>query len=224
MKFQDKELILFDLDGTLIDSVPDIANATNAMLKELNRTPYTEAVIRTFVGNGAKVLVRRALEGSVLLSDDYDEVLFAKAFSIFLKKYSESVCEDTVLYGDVASTLNALKEKGYRMALVTNKPERFIAPILERFNLQHLFEICLGGDSLSEKKPHPMPLLYVCKKLTISPAKSVMVGDSKNDILSAQSAVMDSIGVTYGYNYEEHISLSKPTAVVDDFSELLAMF
>lgn len=224
MRFQDKKLILFDLDGTLIDSVPDIAIAINAMLKELNRTLYTESTIRTFIGKGAKELVCSALKNSSLILNSFDEVLFEKAFTLFMNKYGENVCEHTVLYGNVSNTLIELKERGYQLALVTNKPERFIAPILERFDLQYLFDICLGGDSLSEKKPHPMPLIYACNKLNIAPTKAVMIGDSKNDILAARSAEMDSIGVTYGYNYEQHISLSKPTKVVDDMSELLTFF
>ena len=104
---------------------------------------------------------------------------------------------------------------------MTNKPFDFVAPILVGLKMDGLFSYILGGDSLSEKKPHPMPLLHVCEKLSVMVEDTVMVGDSKNDILAANACGMDSVGVTYGYNYGEDIALHNPSMIIDDFSKLL---
>jgi len=219
--FTNKKLIIFDLDGTLVDSVPDLALGVNIMLKTLGRETFEEEVIRSWVGNGAQTLVKRALSGSAVIDERLDSKLFEEALSIFLKAYKENLCVKTVLYPEVLSTLTTLKERGFVLALVTNKPFEFIAPLLEGLGMKDSFELCLGGDSLAVKKPEPLPLLHVCEKLGFSVETSVMVGDSKNDILAANSAKMQSIGVTYGYNYGEDIGVYNPDFVVDSFAEIL---
>ena len=108
--------------------------------------------------------------------------------------------------------------------VVTNKPVEFVEPILKGFGIYELFEFYIGGNSLEKKKPDPMPLLYVCEKLNISVDEAVMVGDTQNDILSANRANMQSIGLTYGYNYGQPISSFNPDLVVDDFSDILKSF
>ena len=216
MNFTKKELLIFDFDGTLIDSVPDLALAVNHTLKSLNKDTFEEDIIRSWVGNGAVTLVKRALSG--------DEILFEKALAIFLTFYKNNLCVKTKLYPNVSSTLKTLKNKGYRLAIVTNKPYDFIEPILKGLELENTFEFCLGGDSLTLKKPNPEPLFYTCKKLGVDVENSLMIGDSKNDILAATSAKMDSIGVSYGYNYGEDIALYKPDVVVDDFADILKSF
>ncbi len=223
MKLSNKELIIFDFDGTLIDSAPDLALSVNYMLKSIGRAPFDENTIRSWVGNGAQTLVRRGLSGSAQIDDNIDEVLFEKALDIFLKFYAENVCIKTVLYPKVVRTLKILKEQNYRMAIVTNKPFDFIEPILKGLDLEGYFELNLGGDTLERKKPDPLPLNYVCEKLSVSIEKTLMIGDSKNDIIAANAAQMQSIGVTYGYNYGEDIGLYKPTFVVDDFSDIVGL-
>ena len=224
MKFTDKELILFDLDGTLIDSVPDLARAVNEMLTILRRDTFTEDIIRFWVGNGAQTLVRRALSGSREVTENIDERLFDEALNIFLDFYSQHLCADTHPYPHVAQTIQALKEKGYRLGVITNKPFEFVGPILAGLELTGLFEYCLGGNSLERKKPDPLPLLHICRELEVSIDASVMVGDSKNDILAANAAGMQSIGVTYGYNYGEDIAVYAPDVIVNDFGDILPMF
>lgn len=224
MKFDNKEIILFDLDGTLIDSAPDLALAVNHMLQELNRETFSEDAIRYWVGNGAQVLVKRALSGQSDIDENLDPDLFTKALDIFLAFYAQNLCLETVTYPNVSSTLHALKAEGYRLVIVTNKPFDFVSPILKGLELDALFEFCLGGDSLDKKKPDPLPLLHVCERMNVSVGQCVMVGDSKNDIWAANAAGMQSIGVTYGYNYGEDISMYEPNIVVDDFADILKVF
>jgi phosphoglycolate phosphatase len=222
LKLENKKLLIFDLDGTLINSALDLALAVNYMLETLEQETFSEDIIHGWVGNGALTLVKRALSGSRTVDNGLDEVYVQKALKIFLDYYEKNLCNATVTYPHVISTLKTLKEK-YTLAIVTNKPFVFVAPILKGLEMDGLFALILGGDSLEEKKPHPMPLLHVCEKLSVSVESSVMIGDSKNDILSANACNMDSVGVTYGYNYGEEIGVHKPTVIIDDFSELLEL-
>ena len=222
MKLENKQLLIFDLDGTLIHSALDLALAVNYMLDKIGRETFSEETIHGWVGNGALTLVKRALSGTRIVDKNLDEAYVGKALKIFLDYYAKNLCNATVPYPHVIRTLRTLKEK-YTLAIVTNKPFAFVSPILKGLEMGGLFELILGGDSLSEKKPHPMPLLHVCEKLSVSVEASVMVGDSKNDILAATACGMDSIGVTYGYNYGEDIGVHKPTVILDDFSELLEL-
>lgn len=221
MKLSNKEVILFDLDGTLIDSVPDLALAVNHMLETLNRDTFSVDIIRFWVGNGAQVLVKRALSGDSKIDEDLNPILFSKALDIFLTFYGQNLCIRTATYPLVPQTLKVLKTQGYRLVIITNKPFDFIAPILEGLQLGELFEYFIGGDSLTEKKPNPLPLLHICEKLGVTVEECIMVGDSKNDILAANTCGMQSIGVTYGYNYGEDIGVYKPSIVIDNFGDLL---
>ncbi len=224
INFKSKELLLFDLDGTLIDSAPDLALAVNHTLEVLGRLTFEESIVRSWVGNGAQTLVKRALSGKSEIDESIDEALFEKALEIFLSFYRDNLCVKTVTYPNVSQTLQTLKTQGYRMVIVTNKPYDFIEPILKGLNLEAVFELSLGGDSLTHRKPNPEPLLYVCEKLNVSVEKTIMIGDSKNDILAAKAADMNSIGVSYGYNYGEDIAIYNPDAVVDNFSDILKSF
>jgi len=221
LKLKDKKLLIFDLDGTLIDSSGDLALSVNHTLKTLNLPTYDIETIHHWVGNGAETLVKRALSGSITIDTSLEESYWKNALKILLDFYSKNLTVETVTYPNVITTLKTLKEQGYKLAIVTNKPFLFVEPILKEFGLNDLFEVILGGDSLDEKKPNPLPLLYVCQKLDISPSKSVMIGDSKNDILAGKSANMDSIGVTYGYNYGESIESYEPTIVCNRFEDIL---
>ncbi len=220
MKFNHKEVILFDLDGTLIDSVPDLASAVNHMLEALQRERFSEETIRYWVGNGAQMLVKRALSGQTEIDENLDTALFEKALEIFLTFYGQNLSHNTVAYPNVSTTLHGLKEKGYRLVIVTNKPFDFVGPIMKGLKLDGLFEFWIGGDSLEKKKPDPLPLLHVCEHMNVSVEQCVMVGDSKNDLLAANTCGMQSVGVTYGYNYGEDIRIYNPTFIVEDFSEL----
>ena len=220
MQFENKKLLIFDLDGTLINSALDLALAVNYMLQTLELDTFEEEIIHGWVGNGALILVQRALSGDRTVDVSLDDAYVQKALKVFLDYYEKNLCNATVAYPNVFSTLNTLKQN-YRLAIVTNKPFAFVAPILKTLKMDALFELILGGDSLSEKKPHPMPLLHVCETLGVTVDASVMIGDSKNDILAANACAMQSVGVTYGYNYGEDIAMYEPSVIIDDFSELL---
>ena len=222
MKFSNKKLIIFDLDGTLIDSSPDLALAINHMLSTIGRETFSTNTIHYWVGNGAQTLVKRALSGSNTIDETIDPILFEKALQIFLDFYAKNLAVETVTYPHVKETLTRLKEENYTLTIVTNKPFAFVSPILKALELDDFFELILGGDSLKEKKPHPLPLLHVCETLNFNVNEAVMIGDSKNDILAANASHMQSIGLTYGYNYGEEISIYKPDAVFSDFSDILS--
>ncbi|MFT6692263.1 MAG: phosphoglycolate phosphatase [Colwellia sp.] len=225
MSPENKTVLLFDLDGTLVDSAPDLAAAINQMLLALNLTTFPQEIIRGWVGNGAKTLVERALHHSLNSNSALDKSLSKAevndALAIFLNYYQHCLCIESSLYKGVRETLLALKNQGYRLAIITNKPTEFIEPIVTGFGLKGLFELQLGGDSLVERKPHPLPLLHACETLKVSVAQCIMIGDSKNDILAAKAANIQSIGLTYGYNYGEDIRAYQPDWCLDTFAELL---
>ncbi len=216
--------LLFDLDGTLVDSVPDLAYALNLSLHDLDRTQYTEDEIRNWVGNGAQVLVKRGLSGSLDISPHLSETLVTQAFNRFLYHYRENLNQRSHLYPNVKQTLQTLYDKDFQLAVVTNKPSEFVAPILQGFGIAQYFNTTLGGDALEEKKPSPMPLLHVCTMLASNPEHCIMVGDSNNDILAAKAANMKSIGLRYGYNYGEDIAQHNPDWVFDEFSQIASLF
>ncbi len=217
-----KQLLIFDFDGTLIDSVPDLADATNAMLTTLGKETYSIDTIRNWIGNGSRLLVERALVGKVEVTEGMLTIEEAdRAEQIFFDAYTKLGGSKTVAYPDVDSGLKKLHAAGYTLALVTNKPIRFVPKILQSFGWQDLFSQVMGGDSLPVKKPDPTPLLHVCATLDVSVAQSVMIGDSKNDILAGQNANMDTLGLSYGYNYGQDIRELNPTKAFDNFADLV---
>ena len=217
-----KQLLIFDFDGTLIDSVPDLADATNAMLTTLGKKTYPIETIRNWIGNGSRLLVERALVGKVdVLEGELTVEEANHAEHLFFEAYKNLSGSKTVAYPDVDSGLKKLKAAGFTLALVTNKPIRFVPKILQSFGWQDLFSEVLGGDSLPVKKPDPAPLLHVCEALNVTPAQAVMIGDSRNDILAGQNANIDTLGLSYGYNYGQDIRELNPTAAFDDFAALV---
>lgn len=221
MKTQFK-LIGFDLDGTLVNSLPDLALSVNAALSELDLPQAPEEFILTWIGNGAPVLIARALDWvQTQTGRSLSEAEFEKVKDRFNFHYGENLCNVSRLYPNVKETLEALKAKGYTLAVVTNKPTKYVQPVLAAFGIDHLFSEMLGGQSLPAIKPHPGPLYYLCGKFGVEPRQLLFVGDSKNDILAAHAAGSPVVGLTYGYNYNIPISESHPDWVFDDFSQLL---
>ena len=205
------KLLIFDLDGTLIDSVPDLTEAINKTFNELGIDNVTEDEVRNYLGNGARTLIERALKNK------NDQNLLQEALKIFKNHYKNNVCVKTSLYPGVKETLEKLPNK---KAIVTNKPYEFVGEILKTLGIDGHFEMYIGGESLPEKKPSPLPLLYVCEKMGFEPENSVMIGDSKNDIIAAKKAGIKSIAVNYGYNYGEDVKIFEPDIIIDEFTKL----
>lgn len=222
MQWSNISAIAFDLDGTLIDSVPDLAAATNATLAQCQYPPVTEARVLSWVGNGARVLMQRALSYASGMSENTPELqaLLEKTMPLFMLYYSEHLHTHSRLYSGVITTLQKLKQAGFKLAIVTNKPYRFTLPILSAFGLDDVFSEVLGGDSLAKMKPDPMPLQHLLGQWQLDESQLLMIGDSKNDILAAKAANVMSIGLTYGYNYGEDIGLSHPHAVCENFADI----
>lgn len=213
------KLVMFDLDGTLVDSVPDLAAAVDRVLAELGRAPAGVEQVRDWVGNGARVLVRRALAGG-LVHDGVDDVQADAALARFLDIYAD--CHQlTTLYPGVRALLDALSGAGIELAVVTNKPERFVAPLLEQVGLGGDFRWIIGGDTLPQQKPDPAALLQVMRLAGVTKAQSMFVGDSRSDVLAARAAGVACVAVSYGYNHGRPISEEQPSLVVDSLTELL---
>lgn len=215
--------VLFDLDGTLVDSVPDIAVAVDGMLGDLGRECAGEAQVRDWVGNGARILVRRALAFSAVGVPDDDPQL-PGAMECFYAHYQRSNGQFSRLYPGVLEALDALAGRGLRLATVTNKPHRFVAPLYEKLGVLHHFPLIVGGDSLPLKKPDPAPLQWVFDQWGLAPREALMVGDSTNDIEAARRAGCPVIGVDYGYNYGRPIADDQPDRVVSDLRELAQLW
>jgi phosphoglycolate phosphatase len=212
-------LVMFDLDGTLLDSVPDLAAAVDAMLAQLGRAPAGAAQVRHWVGNGAAVLVRRALAGA-LEHDDVDDALAAQALQLFLAAYAGEHRLSRV-YPGVRETLDGLRAQGVALALITNKPERFVAPLLAEKGLDGYFRWIVGGDSLARQKPAPDGLLHVLAKAGVAPTQALFIGDSRNDVLAARAAGVPCVAVSYGYNHGRPVAAEAPDLLLDDLRQLL---
>lgn len=212
-------LVMFDLDGTLIDSVPDLAAAVDRMLLEMDRAPAGIEAVRQWVGNGAPVLVRRALAGGIdhaAVNDDEAE----RGLEIFMHAYGESH-DLTVIYPGVSDTLKWLRQQNVEMALITNKPERFVGPLLDQMQIGRYFRWIIGGDTLPQKKPDPAALLFVMQMAGVPASEALFVGDSRSDVQAAKAAGVQCVGLTYGYNHGRPISEESPALVIDDLRALL---
>jgi phosphoglycolate phosphatase len=189
---------MIDLDGTLADTIPDLAEAANLMLRELGRPALERALIRTFVGKGIPKLVERALAGG--LEGRVDEGLLARALPVYERCYTEVNGRHTVIFPGVREGLQRLRAMRLPLACVTNKAERFTLALLEQLGLAGSFEQVIAGDTLPQKKPDPQPLLHACRGFAIAPGDMLMIGDSANDVEAARAAGCPVFCVDYGYN------------------------
>lgn len=210
--------VLIDLDGTLIDSVPDLAYCVDEMMKQLDMPVRGEAAVRDWVGNGVQRLTERALINAV--EGMPEQALMDKAYPIFLELYKENTSKRSCVYEGVVEGIEWMKAQGYRVACVTNKVEAFTVPLLKDKQLYDYFEVVVSGDTCAEKKPHPMPLLHAADLLGVAPENALMIGDSRSDVKAARAAGFHIFCMTYGYNHGENIRDYNPDAVMDSFMEL----
>lgn len=216
------QCVMFDLDGTLVDSALDLTAAVDNMLQALGRAPAGEAQVRQWVGNGAPVLVMRALSGEMHPTEEsVAQELFQAAFDIFLAAYTQSNGRYSTLYPGVEALLAHLQQAGVPMAVITNKPMAFTTPLLKALKIDHYFGQVLGGDSLAVKKPDPLPLMTVLETSGCAPEQALMLGDSRNDVDAARAAGCPVVCVSYGYNHGEPVRTCSPDRVVDSFAELM---
>jgi phosphoglycolate phosphatase len=209
--------VMIDLDGTLVDSIPDLAAAANMMLAELRRPPLDVELIRTFVGKGITNLVERTLCGSMDGTADPD--LMARALPIFERCYAEVNGRHTTIYPGVKRGLAALEEQGFPLACVTNKSMRFTEPLLDMVGLAGHFRQVVAGDTLARKKPDPAPLLHACEAFRIAPRDMLMIGDSLNDTQAARAAGCPVFCVTYGYNEGRDVHTLDTDAVISTLDQ-----
>lgn len=209
-------LLLFDLDGTLVDSAPDLCVALNAMLREEGRAPLPLVRVKQMIGDGVPTLVARALAAS-----GADPATAARALPRFLELYEAGAVQRTRPYPAVPETLGLLRRQGYRTAVCTNKPQRATQRVLDGLGLSSLFDGIAGGDRYPVKKPDPGHLLGLVGELGGRVDASAMVGDSENDAAAAHAAGMPLLLMRYGYARVDPATLMAD-AVLDDFADLPA--
>ncbi len=218
MAVRKPKMILIDVDGTLVDSVPDLAYCVDEMMKALGREPHGETKVRDWVGNGVERLTRRALIGQ--LDGEPSDEDFAKGYPIFLDLYKDNTSKRSCLYPGVREGLDYMKSQGYLLGCVTNKDAQFTIPLLKGLGIYDEFGIVVSGDTLPVKKPDPQPLLHAAAHFGVGAEDSLMLGDSKSDVTAARSAGFQIVCMSYGYNHGEDIRNYHPDAVIDSMEEL----
>ena len=211
-------MILIDLDGTLVDSVPDLAFCVDAMMARLGRPPHGEAAVRNWVGNGVERLVRRALVGQ--LDGEPEAADFDRAFPIFLELYRDNTSQRSRLYPGIREGLDWLKGNHYRLGCVTNKAAQFTEPLLRDLGVRDDFEIVISGDTLPRNKPDPLPLLHAAAHFGAEPARALMIGDSISDVKAARAAGFTIFCMSYCYNHGQDIRDYHPDVVLDALTEV----
>lgn len=214
--------IFFDLDGTLVDSAIDISLALASAFTKLGLAAHKEAKVRTWIGNGIDKLLHRALTDS--FDGIADDESFQKLRSVFFVEYERQSGYESTLYSNVETVLKTLSTKKIPMVCITNKNRCFTIPLLEKLGIAEYFQLIIGGDDVTNKKPHPESLNYAANYLKVDKNKCLMIGDSKNDVLAANQAGVDIICVDYGYAQGENLEELNIKSLISDFSEILTSF
>jgi len=210
----------FDLDGTLLDTLPDIAEAAQRMLRDLGRPETDQQIVRTYVGDGIQRLAKRLLTGRMDGEPAADEL--EGALDLFERHYRNTLTQRTLPFPGVEDGLRRFAHEGLKLACVTNKAESFTLPLLEATKLRSFFDLVVAGDTLPRKKPDPMPLLYCAERFGARPPELLMVGDSANDVLCARAAGCPAFCVPYGYSARDVRELDCD-AIVDTILEALKL-
>ncbi len=217
----DIKAVVIDLDGTLLNTAPDLALAAELMMGELGMPCPSPEVIKTYIGNGVPRLVKRVLTGD--MDAEPDAELFAKALPLYRKHYGEHVADRSRPFPGVVEGLQAFRKMGLHIAVITNKAEQFTVPLLKTTGLFDYFELILSGDTLPKRKPDPLPLQHACKVFGVQPAELLLIGDSLNDTQAARAAGCPVFCVPYGYNRGRPVAELDLDAVVPTLVEAAKM-
>jgi phosphoglycolate phosphatase len=212
--------IVVDLDGTLLHSAPQLAEAANRMLREMDYAPVPQELLASYIGNGVGWLVKRALTGEMHATPD--AALYEHAMPIFEKHYT-GLLLGSKPYDGVIEGLEAMRAAGFPLGCITNKAARFTGPLLEGTGLAKYFGIVVSGDTLPEKKPHPLPLQHAAEFFGVPLGQLLLIGDSLNDTLAARAAGCPVFCVPYGYNHGEPAETLDTDAVIADLSAALPL-
>lgn len=212
--------IVIDLDGTLLHTAPELAESANRMLRDMGRPAVSQELLMSYIGNGIHWLVKRALTGD--MHAEPEAALFDQALPVFERHYT-ALLLDSKPFPQVIAGLDAMKAAGYRLGCITNKVERYTTPLLKGIGLAHYFDIVLAGDTLPEKKPHPLPLLHSAKFFGVPVERLLLVGDSLSDTQAARAAGCPVFCVPYGYNHGEPVEGLDLDAVIPDLPAALKL-
>ncbi len=213
--------VVIDLDGTLLNTAPDLAHAAELMMADLGLPCPSLETISTYIGNGVSRLVKRVLTGK--MDAEPDAELFARAIALYQKHYGEHVSLHSRPFPGVVEGLDAFKEMGLHVACITNKAAQFTHPLLKDTGLFDYFELILSGDSLPKRKPDPLPLQHACGVFKCQPGELLLIGDSLNDTQAARAAGCPVFCVPYGYNRGRPVSELDLDAVVPSLAEVVRL-
>jgi phosphoglycolate phosphatase len=213
--------VALDLDGTLLDTLPDIAQAADRMLADLGRPAAGEARVRGYIGRGIPRLVKRLLTGE--LHDEPDEAAFERALPLFEQHYRETFAERSRPFPGVVEGIERMRGAGLRLACVTNKAASFTLPLLAHTGLAGFFDLVVSGDSLPRKKPDPLPLQHIAQRFGVAPAELLLIGDSDNDTEAARAAGCPVVCVPYGYPGEREVRDLDCDAIVPSLIEAVGL-
>jgi phosphoglycolate phosphatase len=209
------EALIFDLDGTLVDTAPDLHAATNHVLGLIDRPPISMGELRAFVGHGAMNLIERGVNAT---GKAVDAETLKRLHKTFLEYYGDNISTHSVVFDGLLDVLEQAQSAGLKMGVCTNKVEKLSFKLLTELGMMQKFGSLVGGDTLPVMKPDPAPLREAITRLGIAPSNAMMIGDSETDIRTAQNAGLPVLAVTFGYT-SQHVSAFSPTHMVDHYEQ-----
>ncbi|HEY3597719.1 MAG TPA: phosphoglycolate phosphatase [Paraburkholderia sp.] len=208
---------IIDLDGTMVDTADDFTAGLNGMLAQLDAEETSREEVIGYVGKGSEHLIRSVL--APRFQADHAQERFDEALAIYQAEYAKINGLHTRLYPDVEAGLAAMRDAGLKLACVTNKPHRFATELLSQYGLTGYFSVVIGGDTLTKKKPDPLPMLSACETMQVPPQATVAIGDSENDALAGRAAGMATLTLPYGYNHGQAVQTIKSDGIVGSLLE-----
>ena len=215
MNLDDIQAAIIDLDGTMVDTLGDFDAVLNTVLQELGLRSVRREFLGRTIGKGSEHLIR-----STLAEVGAGEALYERTWALYQQRYLEVNGDHSAVFPGVVEGLTRLRARGWKLACLTNKPNAFAVPLLHSKGLAGFFDAVFGGDAFERKKPDPLPLLKTCEALGTLPARTLMVGDSSNDVRAARAAGCPVVLVSYGYNHGEPVAAAGADRVIDQIDQL----